>query len=407
MKGDMYLAWSKKEDLRKKASSGGALTEILSYLLESKKVDAVVTVKPITVYHGVPAIITDPKELIASAGIYYCFSENLPRLIKEYLNGASGLKLAVVGRSCDIRAVIEIAKRNKINLENLILLGLSCTGTLSPAIAKEMAEKEFGVNPEQVVGHHIDEGKLTLILKDGKEITKDLKELEEKGLGRRDNCRRCEVPIPRMADLAFGRWGGEKKKATFIEVCSAQGDEILNSAIQAGYLETEKPTSEEIKERAQKEQSAIELAHYWQERDFGEYKKMSLEERFEYWKNQFNQCIKCCGCRDACPICYCDECLLAPERGVIKPGAVPPGWTFSIIRAFHVSDSCLNCGQCQEVCPANIPLSRLIFMVNREIKELFDYEPGRELKQKPPLAWVDDKEKTIEKIELSASDFKS
>ncbi len=406
MKGDMYLAWSKKEDLREKAGSGGALTEILKYLLESKKVDVVVTVKPITLYHGMPAVITEPKDLIDSAGVFYCVSENLPRLVKEYLNGAFDMKMAFVGRSCDIRAVIEIAKRNKINLENIILLGLSCTGTLFPAVAKEMAEKEFGVNPEEVAGHHIDEGKLTLILNDGKEITKDLKELEEKGFGRRDNCRRCEVPIPRMADLAFGRWGGEKKKATFIEVCSERGGEILNSAIQAGYLETEKPTSEEIKERAQKEQSAIELAHYWQERDFGEYKKMNLEERFEYWKSQFNQCIKCCGCRDACPICYCDECVLEPGRGVIKPGAVPPGWTFSIIRAFHVSDSCLNCGQCQEVCPSNIPLSRLIFMVNREIKEVFSYEPGVELEEKPPLARFEEKEKLIEEIELNFSTLK-
>ncbi len=406
MKGDMYLAWSKKQDLREKAGSGGAVTEILRYLLESKKVDAVVTVRPITVYHGVPAVITDPKDLIDSAGVFYCVSENLPRLVKEYLNGAFDTKIAFVGRSCDIRAVIEIAKRNKINLENVILLGLSCTGTISPVVAREMAEKEFGVNPEEVLGHHIDEGKLTLILKDGKEITKDLKELEEKGLGRRNNCRRCEVPIPRMADLAFGRWGGEKKKATFIEVCSERGDEILNLVIQAGYLEVEKPTSEEIEERAQKERSAIELAHYWQERDFGEYKKMSIEERFEFWKSQFNQCIKCCGCRDACPICYCDECVLEPGRGVIKPGAVPPGWTFSIIRAFHVSDSCLNCGQCQDVCPSLIPLSQLIFLVNREIKEVFGYEPGVEIEQKPPLAWFDEKEKSIEKIELTASDLK-
>jgi len=407
MKGDFYWAWSKDPELRKRAGSGGAVTSLLKFLLASKKVDAVFAVKPLfdNYYHGTPIVITKPEEVAELAGIFYCVSENLPKALKNYLDGAMNTKLAVVGRGCDLRGIIELGKRGKINLQNLVLLGLNCTGTLPAASAKEMFQKEFGVNPEDVVFPHIDDGKLTIRLRDGKELEKDLEALEKNGYGRRDNCRRCETPIPRMGDLAFGRWGGEEKQATFIEVCSESGDQILKAAIKESYLEVEKPSQEAIALRENKGKMAIEAGRKKQEQDFAFYRNMGLEQRFKYWREQFNQCIKCMGCRDACPICYCDECVLNPERGVIQSGAVPPGWTFSIIRVLHVADSCINCGQCQDVCPSKIPLSRLILMLNREIAEVFGYEPGLNPEEKPPWSSFSEKELRLEKIELSQTDL--
>jgi len=309
--------------------------------------------------------------------------------------------LAVVGKPCDIRGIIELVKREQINLDNLFLIGLNCSGTLSPVVAKRTIIEEFGADPQDVVGEDIEDGKLIIRLKDGTEKTKDLKELDEKGYGRRENCRRCEVKIPTMADIACGKWGvTNNKKATFVEVCSDKGAELFEEAIKAGYIAIEQPDDKAIEERRKEEKEAIESALNWQETDFGPLRDMAIEEKFDYWWGQFSQCIKCYGCRDACPICYCKVCTLEADRGVVTPGEVPPDAMFPMIRIAHVMDSCVNCGQCQDVCPAGIPLARLIFMLNKELYGIFKYQPGVDVDSRPPLRSVTDRELTMPGVEL-------
>lgn len=306
MKGDMYLAWSSDEEVLNKAEFGGAVTSLLKFALDTKRVDAVLAVKARdgNRYDGIPALITDPEELIGSVGALHCVSVNIPKCIKEYLNGAANMKLAVVGKPCDIRGIIELVKREQINLDNLFLVGLNCTGTLLPVVAKRMIVEEFGADPLDVVNEDIDDGKLIIRLKDGTEKTKDLEELEKKGYGRRENCQRCEIKIPTMADIACGKWGvTNNRKATFVEVCSDKGAELFEEAIKAGHINVEQPDGKEMDERKKKKQEAIESAVKWQETHLAPLRSMTIEEKFDYWWGHFDQCIKCYGCRDACPIC--------------------------------------------------------------------------------------------------------
>jgi len=346
-------------------------------------------------------LITDPQEVIGAAGALHCASPNIARCLKEYLDGASAVRIAVICRPCDAKAIIELAKREQINVENLLLVGLNCTGTLPPVAARRMFEEEFGINPADVIGEDIEDGKLTVRLKDGTEREKSLAELEEKGYGRRENCRRCETSIPTMADIACGRWGVEDgKKATFVEILSEQGSALVDAAIEAGNILVEQPDDEAVEIRRRKEEAATELAREWQERDFAPFKAMSLDERFDYWFDQFSQCIKCFGCRDACPICYCKDCWLEPDRGFVLGGEVPPDAMWPMVRAVHVMDSCVNCGQCQDACSMNLPLSRFIFMLNREIAAIFKYEPGMDVETLSPCRIVTDEEVSISGVEI-------
>jgi len=402
MKGDMYLAWSPDEEILEKAEYGGAVTSLLKFALESKRVDAVLVVKARNGnrYDGIPVLITDPQEVIEAAGALHCASPNIARCLKEYLDGASDLRIAMTCRPCDAKAIIELAKREQINLENLLLVGLNCTGTLPPVAAQKMFKEEFGINPADVVSEDIEDGKLATRLKDGTERERDLAELEEKGYGRRENCRRCETSIPTMADVACGKWGVVDRKATFIEVCSEKGSDLVGGAIEAGCILVEQPGEEAVEIRRRKYEAATELARKWQERDFAPFKAMSLDERFDYWFGQFSQCIKCFGCRDACPICYCKECWLEPDRGFVLGGEIPPDAMWPMVRAVHVMDSCVNCGQCQDVCSMNLPLARFVFMLNREIAAIFKYEPGMDVETLPPCRTVTDEELSIDGVEL-------
>jgi len=403
MTESMYIARSSDEEMVKKAEHGGAVSSLLKFALESGRVDSILAVKARDGdrFDGEPALITKPEELMETAGSLHFSSPNIARFIKEYLDGASNSKTAVVVKPCDAKAIIELAKRNQIDLDNLLLIGVNCTGTLPPARSKKMLVDEFEVNPASVVAEDIEDNKLIIILKDGTEKERDLAKLEEQGYGRRDNCRRCETNIPTMADIACGKWGTTDKNTTFVQVCSEKGADLVEAAIQGGVIKAKQPSAANIEARKNKDEAARELARQCRDKDFAELEGATTEERFNYWNEQFSRCIKCYGCRDACPICYCKSCMLEADRGFVDPGEVPPNAIFPMVRITHVMNSCVNCGQCQDACAMEIPLSRLIFLLSIKLGDIFHYEPGMDVNVPPPMATVPDEEMSLPDVEVA------
>jgi len=402
MKSNLYLARSSDEKIQEKGESGGAVTALLKFALEKKLVDALLVVKQSNGnrYDGVLSLITDPDDVIESAGALHFAPVNVAKEINKYLDGAKDSKIAVTCKPCDCRAIIELAKRGQIDKANVLLIGLNCTGTVLPVVARKMIKEQYQINPEDVVGEELDNGKLIITLADGTRKQRDLEELEKKGYGRRENCRRCAISIPTMADLACGKWGAKGKKATFIEVCSKTGSDLIEKAIEAGALIVETPDKEAIEEREKKDKQAIERAQRWEQRDFDELRRLPNKDRLNYWLEYFNRCIKCFGCRDVCPICYCKDCYLEPERGFVQGGQIPPHIMFPLVRLAHVADSCVNCGQCQDACPMEIPLTRLYHMLNGELSAMFGYVPGMDVSDYPPLTTVTDEELHIEEVNV-------
>ncbi len=99
------------------------------------------------------------------------------------------------------------------------------------------------------------------------------------------------------------------------------------------------------------------------------------EEAFQEWLESFNRCIKCYGCRDVCPMCFCKECSLE-HPDLMSTGKIPPDNIFQLVRAIHMAGRCIDCGLCEENCPAGIPLRVLYKKGNALVKELFGYETG-------------------------------
>jgi len=398
MENNLYLAWSPDATIQGMGSSGGAVTALLRCALENQMVDAVLAVKKRnnSRFDAVPTLITDPELVHETAGAMHFAPLNMVKIIKEYLDGAMDMRVAVTCKPCDARAFIELAKRNQVRRENLFLVGLNCSGTYLPTVAEQMIREAFGENPQDLAGEEVDEGKLIITLKDGSTKEKDLEELVRQGYEMRENCLRCSYKVPRMADIACGKWGNNGKSATFIEICSPKGHEFLDAAAQNGALVMEPATNEQIEKRKQKETEAVENAQAREKQEIEAFKRYSSEERLKYWLGHLSRCIKCFGCRDACPICFCKECYLEPYRGCIPGGETPPDIMFQLIRLSHVADSCVNCGQCQDACPMEIPLTRLYSVLNRELADIFDYKPGVDIDQPPPLTTVTEQELSID-----------
>jgi ferredoxin len=107
--------------------------------------------------------------------------------------------------------------------------------------------------------------------------------------------------------------------------------------------------------------------------------------RFQDWKAEFEKCIKCYGCRNICPMCFCKECSLESEDVVTK-GEIPPDFPmFHLVRALHMIGRCVDCGLCEEACPASIPLRTLYKKVNDIVEIHFQFKSGIDQTDQSPL----------------------
>jgi len=98
--------------------------------------------------------------------------------------------------------------------------------------------------------------------------------------------------------------------------------------------------------------------------------------RLDLWRQHFQRCIKCYGCRNACPICVCPTCKLG-DGEYVTLGMVPPEpLAFHLIRAMHLADRCVGCGACQESCPSELPLLALHLAVRKALRERTGYVSG-------------------------------
>ena len=398
-KGDMYYAWTSDAEPAKKAECGGAVTSLLKYALEKKIVDGVFAVtRGQDIYDAVPVFITDPKEIDQTAGSLHCGTLLMSKLVKKYLDGAGTTKIAMTVKGCDMMGLYELAKRQQINLDNVIMIGVNCGGTVSPVTARKMIADKFGVDPDTVHKEEIDKGQFIIEYEGGhKGISID--ELEEQGYGRRSNCRRCKLKVPRQADLACGNWGviGDKAgKATFVEVCSDKGAALLDGAIKAGVIKTEAPNPKGLEIRGKVEGAMLKLGDKWRKKDFeglGEGR-----ERLKKIVKETSRCIKCYACIENCPICYCVECS-TKKPYLVTPGQVPPNFMFHLIRYAHIADSCVNCGQCEELCAMDIPNALFMHAQQVELEKMFGHVPGVDMTL-PLLALVEERE---ERDRLSAT----
>ena len=401
-KGDMFYAWTTSKDLADKAECGGAVTGLMKFALENKIVDAVLGVKKgKDLYDAVPTIITDPKEIGQTAGSLHCGTLLMSKLVKKYLNGASDMKIAMTVKGCDMMGLYELAKRQQVNLDNVIMIGVNCGGSVSPITARKMITEKFGVDPDKVHKEEIDKGQFIIEFEGGhKGISMD--ELEEAGYGRRPNCRRCKLKVPRQADLACGNWGviGDKAgKATFVEVCSDKGASLFDAAVKAGVLKTSAPEAKGLEMRTKVENSMLKLGDKWRAKDFGALGEG--RERLKKIVEDTSKCIKCYSCIEACPICYCVECSTR-KAYLVPPGQVPPGFMFHLIRFAHIADSCVNCGQCQELCPMEIQNSLHMHAQQTELEKMFGHVPGVDMSL-PLLALVEEREER-ERLSATGSD---
>jgi formate dehydrogenase subunit beta len=121
--------------------------------------------------------------------------------------------------------------------------------------------------------------------------------------------------------------------------------------------------------------------------DIKELLEKSNDERWDYYRDMVKDCIRCYACRDACPLCYCHVCFVdeTMPQWVGKSQDRTDTLTYHILRAFHCAGRCTDCGACESACPVGIKVRQFTRLLEKDVKELYEYEAGMSLDKTPPL----------------------
>lgn len=219
-------------------------------------------------------------------------------------------------------------------------------------------------------------------------------DLERLSLGDRDGAGDARYPLNRIL-VTIARQYPDERLGVLVRGCDERG---LNSLFRLNQLDPEKVVSLGIACPAGLAR-ACQCARPWPEAvaagektdsvdqvTLDEKEALDLDKRFDFWTSQFRKCVKCYGCRDVCPMCFCNECSLECEDLVSKgdlPVDIP---VFHLTRAMHMADRCVDCGLCDEACPSDIPLRLLYKKTSRIMNAEFGFTSGRNRNEISPLS---------------------
>ncbi len=131
--------------------------------------------------------------------------------------------------------------------------------------------------------------------------------------------------------------------------------------------------------------------------DVAKLEAMMPAERVAFWLKQYERCIRCYACRQVCPGCYCNVCMF--ERDDSLWGGISTGVKekefFHLGRAYHLAARCVECNECERVCPMELPLSLLNRKLAKEVLELFRYRAGVEPVKAPLLTMLAEGEEPL------------
>lgn len=336
--------------------------ELLKFLLEKEKVKAVFTLTKTNKNNGISySLITNPDMLKDAVSLYPLMPANGGKLLSRLtLKKALKEPIAAVVRPCELRAFIELVKREQGSLENFLFISSTCPGVYPLEIA---ANGDLSKKLPQYWD----------AVKKG-EIISDI----------RPTCKGCEDFLPYNADMTIALIG---KKNCEIFLNTDKGKEFAEG-MEGQFVEEELETQEVKSLHSKREEEKKNLF------DGINIEGLGLSGLVE----TFGKCIGCHGCSRVCPICYCVLCDFESrdyeyepstcETEIEKRGGmrVPPNTVFYHIgRLTHVGISCVGCGMCTDVCPANIPLSTIFLKIGEEVQKLFNYIPGKDVEEAIPL----------------------
>jgi ferredoxin len=245
-------------------------------------------------------------------------------------------KIAVIAKGCDSRNIVTHIIENKIQRDQLYIIGVPCKGMVDKRRIAQLVAGEI-----KEVGETDTEVRVQTAAGDIQTFTKT-EVLQQ-------NCNLCTHRNPVEYDELVGEKVEEQSVDRYTDV------------------------------------AAIEA--------------MDLDGRQQYFKALFAPCIRCYACRNACPLCYCPTCFVdeSKPQWVGKGQEEVDVMTFHFLRAYHCAGRCTDCGSCERACPVGINMRVLTKKLEKDCVDNFGWEAGLSPDVRPALDTfkLDDPDKLI------------
>lgn len=234
-------------------------------------------------------------------------------------------RVAVVAKGCDTRAIVELIKEKQVSREKVRIIGVPCQGMMDGRqVVEQAGEREIRE------------------IKETEEAIPLEGELFGRSFDRKDvlfhSCRTCAHRNPVIYDILVGEQVEEGKEEAFLDI------DIFEA--------------------------------------------LPSERRWAHFSGEFDRCIRCYACRNACPLCYCEECFVdcSQPRWIGRTNHPSDTSVFHLIRTFHLAGRCVECGACERACPEGVDLGKLNRKMARDVRDLFGSRPGIDPEERAALA---------------------
>ena len=314
-----------------------------------------------------PALVSDPEMLVHADPLAPVLPVNSATLAGQVSMSKPRPKVGAVLRSCEMRALVELVKFQQACLEDMVLISVDCAGTYGVPKYLKMAANS-GISEENLW-----KNLFKTAIHDPEVGQEDL----------RQACKMCVQPVYDQAQIVIELLGSNFNEEIIITLPDDLGEKLGLNPVETGQREV-------VVEKLSKAHSTEREAEF-----------ASIRERMDGKENLttiFAACIRCHNCMTVCPICYCKTCVFKSQVFEHEPMQYL-AWTqqkgayrmpadtmlFHLTRLNHMVLSCVGCGMCIEACPAELPVGTVFSVIGQQVQGVFNYLPGRNLDEKPPL----------------------
>ena len=294
------------------------IKEISKKLLTDGRVDMIIGFKKGTLpMINEPCLIKNVNDIE-----HLVWDSNCRNNLANYLAGNKH-KVGIIAKGCDSRNVVIRIIENRIDRDNVFVIGVPCTGMI------DKDKVASSVNGEIISVSEKDET-IIIMSSEGEQTINKADVLQ-------NNCSICIHRNPSIYD------------------------ELVSDLVE-----------EQTVDRYE---------------DIRKLEAMSSTEKMNYFDDLFSECIRCYACRNACPLCYCPTCFVDesdPQWGGKGQDNIDVK-TFHILRAYHCAGRCTDCGACVSACPMGIDVRMLTRKLEKDCLDKFNWEAGLSLDERPPL----------------------